>query len=87
MSTREQKIDELTREKISKEMKVPANMVSKTTDIYKKTYEQLEKTIPEDYKLTKNDNNNDLPKKINPELNSLFDKSKFYKNNSKNVKK
>ena len=83
MSTREEKIDQLTREKIAKEMNVPADMVSKTTDMYKKTYAQFEKSVPENYTSTNDDNNKDLPKKIIPERNHLINKSKFYKRNSK----
>lgn len=38
----EEKIDQLTRNKIAKLMNVPANMVSKSTDLYKSTFKEIE---------------------------------------------
>lgn len=43
MSTIDPEIDKLTRERISKEMKVPAMMVNNTSDIYKRIYSEIEK--------------------------------------------
>lgn len=43
MSTIDPEIDRLTRERISKEMKVPAMMVNNTSDIYKRIYSEIEK--------------------------------------------
>ena len=42
----EKKLDQLTRNKISKEMNVPSELVSKTTPLYLKTFEELKNTIP-----------------------------------------
>ena len=46
---REKEVDRLTREKISKEMKVPAFMISVDSDIYKNTYNYMNNQVPIDY--------------------------------------
>ena len=46
---RDKEVDRLTREKISKEMKVPAFMISLDSDIYKNTYNYMNNQVPIDY--------------------------------------
>ena len=46
---RDKEVDRLTREKISKEMKVPAFMISVDSDIYKNTYNYMNNQVPIDY--------------------------------------
>ena len=67
---REKELDRLTREEISKQMKVPANMVSTSTELYKNTYKQMESRLPSNWiknsnvnlNIKSNDNKNDLSK-------------------------
>lgn len=80
MATREEQIDKLTREKIGKEMNVPSEMVSKNTDLYKKTYSEMEKKVPLDYVPSPNQNK----PKSNPEK-TIFNKPNFYKKPAKPV--
>lgn len=46
---RSAEIDRLTREHIASEMKVPAAMVSTTTDLYKKVYDEMSAKVPDDF--------------------------------------
>lgn len=55
---REKELDRLTREEISKQMKVPANMVSTSTELYKNTYKQMESRLPSNWSKNVNSNGN-----------------------------
>lgn len=46
---RNAEIDRLTREHIASEMKVPATMVSTSTDLYKKVYSEMSAKVPVDF--------------------------------------
>ena len=52
---RSAEIDRLTREHIASEMKVPAAMVSTTTDLYKKVYDEMSAKVPDDFDPDKSD--------------------------------
>lgn len=72
MSTREEQIDKLTREKIGKEMNVPSEMVSKNTELYKNTYSEMEKKVPMNYTPPQ-------PQKNQPQDRQFYTKSNFFK--------
>ena len=73
---REKELDRLTREEISKQMKVPANMVSTSTELYKNTYKQMESRLPSNW--SKNSNINST---IKSNDNNKKDLSKYAKVN------
>lgn len=70
MSTIDPEIDKLTRERISKEMKVPAMMVNNTSDIYKRIYSEIEKNGVKALQVTDNKDDKKDTKKVPFDKNS-----------------
>ena len=77
---REKELDRLTREEISKQMKVPANMVSTSTELYKNTYKQMESRLPSNWSKNSNINSN-VNLNIKSNDNNKKDLSKYAKVN------